>query len=172
MLEAIETGAAIAAGIIVVCAAWRDLTSYTIPNRLSVLLAAAFPVAAIGGGMGIGDFLSHAAVGAVMLVAGGALFFFRVFGGGDAKLIAAMSLWTGGQLLARFLLWVCLAGGLLAFALLSLRRLPIAKRQGVRPWVADLLSPSRGVPYGVAIAAGALDFLAAQYFLPALRAFL
>ena len=77
-------------------------------------------------------------------------------GGGDAKLFAACGLWLGWPAFLPFLLWTALAGGVLATGLLVARKgaraWPVAGPQ----WLVRLLSPEAAVPYGVAIAVGAL----------------
>ena len=56
-----------------------------------------------------------------MFLLGAGLFALGLFGGGDVKLIAAMALWTGFADLARFLLVMGAAGGLLGLVLLLKR---------------------------------------------------
>jgi prepilin peptidase CpaA len=78
-------------------------------------------------------------------------------GGGDAKLFAAAGLWMGLTALLPFLMVTALAGGGLAVSLLALRSVwlrPLMVR-GPR-WVSRLATPGENVPYGIAIAAGAL----------------
>ncbi len=53
------------------------------------------------------------------------MFMLGVFGGGDAKVLAAATVWTGlSPALSQFLLWTCIAGGVLAaLAIVSRKRL-------------------------------------------------
>jgi len=139
-----------------VLGAVRDATSYTIPNWLSAALALAFLPAALILGlppMLIGVSL---AVGLAGLVAGVAMFALNWIGGGDAKLFAAASLWLGLTAMGPFLAWTGVAGGALAVSLLLLRRTPLASLIAGPAWVGRLLEPKGDVPYGVAIAVGAL----------------
>ena len=71
----------------------------------------------------------HLAFGAGVLLVCAALFYLNVFGGGDAKVIAAASLWTGLARCAPFVMGMALAGGALAAALIVLRRMKIASNQ-------------------------------------------
>jgi prepilin peptidase CpaA len=83
-------------------------------------------------------------------------------GGGDTKLLAAVALWLGWPGAATMLFGTTLAGGALAMALLSLRA-PALRHvvlSGPR-WMIRLAEPGEGVPYGVAIAVGALAALPA-----------
>jgi prepilin peptidase CpaA len=92
-----------------------------------------------------------------MLMAGILLFALRWIGGGDAKLLAACTIWLGPSALLMFLLTTALLGGGLALGLLAMRNpllIPLAQR--LPAWTKRLLTPGADVPYGVAIAAAAL----------------
>ena len=113
-------------------AAVTDLFTMTIPNRLTLGLAVAFFLLAPIAGLGWQDILSHMAGGATMLLAGILLFSLGWLGGGDAKLLAAASLWLGFDQLAMFLTYTAAFGGALALAILAYRgdageRLPAAR---------------------------------------------
>lgn len=142
---------------LVLFAAVKDATSFTIPNWISLALVAIFPLAALAAGLPPATLGLHAAVGAGALVAGMALFALRWVGGGDAKLIAASVLWLGWSAVPSFLLGATVTGGILAIALILLRspQLRSVVLAGPR-WVNRLTEPGEGIPYGVAIAAGAL----------------
>jgi prepilin peptidase CpaA len=142
--------------LVMVYAGVSDLLSMTIPNRLSLLGIAAFIIAAPIAGLGLGDIGLHLAAGAVVLVAGFAMFAFGWIGGGDAKIAAVAALWLGLSHTLEFLLLSSVFGGMLSiFILLARRRfLPvIAVRQ---QWIMRLHDPSTGVPYGLALGAAAL----------------
>jgi len=134
-------------------AALHDVRTMTIPNWVSVTISTLFFPAAVLVGMDAGTIGVHLAAGALGLLACAALFYMNVFGGGDAKLIPACLLWTGFDALPDFLFGTALAGGVLAFALLVARRMPLS---ATSPWAQRLLSPEEGAPYAVAIAFGAL----------------
>jgi prepilin peptidase CpaA len=139
--------------LLLLYAAWHDISTMTIPNWVSILLAAAFVPAAVAAGLSWNEIGMHLVFGAVVLLACAALFYLNVFGGGDAKVIAAASLWTGLAASAPFVMGMAIAGGLLAGVLIVLRRMKVSS---TRPWARRLLSPEEGAPYAVAIAAGAL----------------
>lgn len=134
-------------------AAWHDLSTMTIPNWVSIALAAAFIPAAFAAGLPVGQIGWHLAAGAVTLIICAVLFYLHVFGGGDAKVIAAASLWTGFGAAGPFVMGMALAGGALAGTLIVLRRM---KLTSTKAWAKRLLSPEEGAPYAVAIALGAL----------------
>jgi len=143
--------------LLVLIAALTDATTFLIPNRLSAALAIAFiPVALIIG-------LSPATIGVCVIVGvaallfGVAMFAAGWIGGGDAKLFAAAALWLGWPAVGSLLAWTGIAGGALAVVLLAARRgtSPVLAARGPA-WVGRLLEPKGDVPYGVAIAFGAL----------------
>ena len=141
---------------LVIWAALKDATTMTIPNRLTLLIAAAFAPAALMAGLTPAAWGLALAVGAAALLAGMIMFAFGWVGGGDAKLFAACGLWVGLSAAAPFLLWTAITGGVLAAALIFGRR-ATGYLPGFGPaWLRRLLAEGEGVPYGVAIAAGAL----------------
>lgn len=147
------------AGLVLFAAA-KDATSFRIPNWISLALVALFPAAAFAAGMPWQTMAANAAAGAAMLAAGMAMFALRWLGGGDTKLLAAVALWMGWPALINFGLAAALAGGALALALLYLRSSAMRPLVLMGPsWMTRLAEPGEGVPYGVAIAAGALAAL-------------
>lgn len=148
---------AIVFSALVLTAALKDVTSYTIPNWISLALVAAFPLAALASGLPLTLIAQNAGIGLVALLAGMAMFALRWLGGGDAKLFAAVALWLGWPALLPFLITTALAGGGLALLLLSLRAPVIRPYVLVGPdWFTRLARPGEAAPYGVAIALGAL----------------
>ncbi len=142
--------------VLVIWAALRDATTLTIPNRLTLLTAAAFAPVALLVHLPPPVWGLALAAGAAALTAGMVMFAFGWVGGGDAKLFAACGLWLGVGAAAPFLLWTALAGGALAGGLL-LARTAAEWAPGFGPaWARRLLAKGEGIPYGVAIAAGAL----------------
>ena len=90
---------------------------------------------------------------AALLAVGTLVFAAGQMGGGDVKLLAALGAWVNLKGGVWLLSTVLLAGGLLAFAFILARVIsgkPIKK------------SAKGGVPYGLAIAAGAMITFAAQ----------
>jgi prepilin peptidase CpaA len=142
-------------------AAVSDIASMTIPNWVSAAAAALFFPAAAAIGMPAAEIGVHIGAGVLVFVIGFGLFAAGVMGGGDVKVIAAASLWTGFGALGAFAFWTALAGGGLAIVMLAVRKL--AAPAGERPaFVNRLLSPQSGIPYAVAIAVGALVTIGAQ----------
>jgi prepilin peptidase CpaA len=135
---------------LLIAAAVFDAWKYLIPNGISLGLAGLFLIAAPFLPIPV-DWLSHLGAGAAVLIAGMVLFAFGWLGGGDVKLAAAVSLWTGFEYLLDFLVYASLAGGILALLLLMARRL----MRG-RPGGPQCLRTGESIPYGVAIAPAAI----------------
>jgi len=133
--------------VLMVLAALKDLTSYTIPNLIPLSLAAAFALLAGTLGLPLPSVGLHAAAGAVALFAGMGLFALGWIGGGDAKLLAAACLWFGWPGSQEFLLDTALAGGAFAFLLLLARgQLVRAFVPAQSGWVGRLVTPGEPAP--------------------------
>lgn len=162
---------AIYAGLLVIAAA-TDVTRFIIPNWVSVALSALL--------VGLGLYLEmplpwwglHFGAGALLLLVGVVAWMLKLFGAGDVKLLAAVGLYSGVGQVHSMLLYIALAGGVLALALIALRRvisLSMASLQMDPEATARLpriLIEREQVPYGLAIAAGAV--LAGYQLLPGL----
>jgi prepilin peptidase CpaA len=140
-------------------AAFSDLFTMTISNRISVALVIGFflvagalhlPIEAIGW---------HIACGLAVLAGTFLLFAMGWIGGGDAKLAAATALWIGFDHLADYGLVAALIGGALTLIILQLRKLPMPGWAIKREWIARLHETDNGIPYGIALAiAGVLVY--------------
>jgi prepilin peptidase CpaA len=133
-----------------------DLLTYRIPNWLTGLMAALFVPMALFTGMPPEVGLWHLGMGAALLIVGFALYAFGMFGGGDAKLIAVVGLWFGWPASLPFLTYTALAGGVLAIAVLLYSMVWLEGEVRAIGWLKKLTSLRPSVPYGLAIAAGAI----------------
>lgn len=133
-----------------------DLFTMTIPNRISLGLVIAFVVALPFSGLDAAALASHVGAGVLMLALGFLMFNRGWLGGGDAKLLASASLWLGLDLLLTYVAVVTVAGALLVLALLFFRTICLPPQLSLQPWAARLHRQGGDVPYGLAIAAGAL----------------
>ena len=139
-------------------AAASDIATMEIPNRISILATGLYPVVAWAVGASFPEIGAHLATGAGMLLIAYILFSIGVFGGGDAKMLAAAAVWTGPALLLSFLFFTALAGGLLTLSVMAARG--VLRPADSRPaFMNRLLQPTGGVPYAVAIAAGGIAVL-------------
>lgn len=137
-------------------AAASDLFTMTIPNRVSLALAVSFLVLAVASGMGVYEIMMHIGAGAAVLVIGFGCFAMGWIGGGDAKVAAAAALWFGFGHLMNYLLYASLFGGALTLLLLQFRQWPLPVSFAGQPWLARLHAKETGIPYGIALAIGAL----------------
>jgi prepilin peptidase CpaA len=168
--------------LLLALAALTDLRERRIPNWLNVGVASLYPVFVLISPTPMA-WLGALAVAAAVFMLGLMLFARQLIGGGDVKLIAAVTLWAGLDQLALFALVTSLVGGALALGSLWYRRWHglidahmaalgwnLASAGHTRP--ADSVSseateaaPSTGqashtLPYGIAIAAGGFAVVA------------
>ncbi len=137
-------------------AAASDLFTMTIPNRVSLALIACFLLLALFTGMGASEILLHVAAGAIVLVVAFGCFAMGWIGGGDAKVAAAAALWFGFVHLMNYLLYASLFGGALTLLLLQFRQWPLPYPLAAQVWLLRLHAKESGIPYGIALALGAL----------------
>jgi prepilin peptidase CpaA len=137
-------------------AAVSDLFTMTISNRISLLLLAGFAVLAAFGGMSLSAISMHVAAGLAVLTFAFICFALGWVGGGDAKLAAATALWFGFDHLMVYLIYASIAGGVLTLLLLQFRKWPLPAPLLSQPWLERLHDRESGVPYGIALAIGAL----------------
>ena len=157
MLAFLQNTLLLAFPALVIIAAMRDASSYTIPNWISLALIAAFFPAAFAWGLPAAVIGQQAGICLIALVMGVTMFGLGWIGGGDAKLFAAAALWLGWPAFITYVLVTAVAGGGLAVSLLGLRSMWMQPYvQGVPSWFGRLATPGENVPYGVAIGVGAL----------------
>jgi prepilin peptidase CpaA len=143
----IEYGILAAAAFVLLGAAYSDLKQFKIPNLMPVLLLALYACYVAIVGLSAFNWW-HVAHFAIALIVGMALFAMKWFGGGDAKLYAAVALWFPLQMGHLLLFYVGTAGLILAILFILTRKFtkgPDGKKR-----------TDRRIPYGVAIAVGAI----------------
>jgi prepilin peptidase CpaA len=126
-------------------AAVQDITRRQISNWLCL----AAILTAIASAIVIGPTLAlrqNVFCFALLLALGTPLFAAKWLGGGDVKLIAAVGLWANFAVILPLIAFILIGGGVLAAISLAVRRGRVARR-------------AKGIPYGVAIAAGAAIML-------------
>ncbi len=126
-----------------------DLHKMIIPNWLSGAVFVLFIPAAFVAGLSWPEVGGHVLAMVIALAVCFLLFAVNVFGGGDAKLIPGVMLWVGAAGGLEFLTAMALVGGVLGLILLLARRV-------VPAGDVMILQKTSGVPYAVAIAAGAI----------------
>lgn len=139
--------------VLMAIAAIQDILSYTISNWISLMAALVFCVFAVLTRMPLENLIMHFATGAIVLVFGFVLFAMGVFGGGDAKLFAAASMWFAWPGVLSFAFYTAVAGGVLAVVILLGRQIQFKTPP---KYIGHLLNKQAGIPYGVALFVGAV----------------
>jgi prepilin peptidase CpaA len=147
-------------------AASSDLLTMTIPNRVSLIMLGGFVVLAAATGMSLEQLAHHVGAGLLVLAIAFGFFARGWIGGGDAKLGAVTALWFGFDHLLEYALYASLLGGVLTFALLQFRAIPMPQLLAGRAWAERLHEPKGGVPYGIALAAAALIVYPSTAWMP------
>lgn len=167
-------------GIIFLLAALLDFLYYRLPNKLFYIIFYLFPIYIILSLQFhlVSNYLVF--VGSILI--GFALFSAALIGGGDAKLLAAVSLWIGWNNIVPFMLWMLIFGGIIScgylmfpntiYQLTAQTRRFIQERfflkKSVRFLVTDIdviesevitLQQKRMIPYGISIAGAGIIIL-------------
>jgi prepilin peptidase CpaA len=153
---------------LMVWAAIGDVRSFTITNKLNLVIAGSFLVLALPMGMAWPQILDHVKVGLITIVITIMMFLIGIYGGGDAKMTGAVALWLGPSAMFPFIFYTALAGGVLVIILIISRT--IAKKYGLPKspkWARRMLRKRSAVPYGVALGAGALIAVPQTLWFPA-----
>lgn len=150
----IANGLLIIFPLLLAIAAFFDLFTMRIPNKLNLALVVAFVGLAILLQLPIEQIGLSFALGFAVMVIGFGLFALGVMGGGDVKFLAAISLWFGLSInMLDFILLTSVYGGLLTLVILGLRRVPYFPQfMHGQHWLLKLHDKEAGVPYGIAIA--------------------
>ncbi|PXA88948.1 hypothetical protein DMC25_10205 [Caulobacter sp. D4A] len=135
------------AGFFVAAALW-DMWSRKIPNWIPAALLALFLTAQFLF-WPAPDWLSSLMAFGLVMLAGVPMFARRLIGAGDVKLMAVAALFAGMENLLLLTIATAIAGGALALVALVARPYAVAMPGWIRT--------RAGVPYGVAIAVGALQ---------------
>jgi prepilin peptidase CpaA len=142
--------------LLMVFAAIGDLFTYRIPNWLCLTIVALFFPAAFMAGLPLATIGWHLLAGFGALALGFGVFAIGWFGGGDAKLLGAATLWFGWPDSMRFAVYAVLAGGVLALVVAAWSALQVDHEVRGWTWFKKAFALKPNVPYGVALAAGAL----------------
>ena len=128
-----------------------DIRTYTISDRLNAAIALMAPLYWWSAGVPLWpNAAMQVGVAALVFLFFAGAFYLNVMGGGDVKLAGALALWFTPYDTLRLIVVMSIVGGLLTLVVLAIHR---ARRKEGRP----------EVPYGVAIAAGALWLLAQRF---------
>jgi len=142
--------------LLMIFAALADLFTMTIPNRVSLVLIAAYLLLALYLRLPLATVGLHVSCGLAMLALTFTMFQMGWIGGGDAKLAAATALWLGWPALFEYGLAASLIGGALTIAILALRHYDLPEKLLSVGFIAKLAEKNGGVPYGIALALAGL----------------
>jgi prepilin peptidase CpaA len=152
--------------VLMIIAGAGDALSLRIPNWLTGLIAVLFVPMAFATGMPLDQFGLHLVTGFALFFVGFALFAVGLFGGGDAKLIAAAGLWFGWPDILPFLVLTALAGGLLALVIGVWSMLSMSAEIHFESWAKRIIGLKPNVPYGYALAVGAILAFPQSWWMP------
>ena len=142
---------AVLAAMLIVAAA-GDLRTRTIPNWLNGTIAlGALPFWVVSGMAFWPDMALQIGVAAAVFALFAVAFYLGAMGGGDVKMVAAISLWLPLGAVIKLLVIMSLAGGVLTIAMLVRQRLSKSEKQ-------------IEIPYGVAIAFGGFWLIGERFF--------
>lgn len=156
---------------LMVTAAFEDFRRLMIPNWLIAGLVAVWPLSLVAGRVAPAMALGALGVAGAVFLAGALLFARGLLGGGDVKLLCAAALWAGPAATPELLLVTAGLGGVLSLFLLSPvgAHLSFAGRLLFGPPGAAVAAATAAegrvpVPYGIAIAGGALIIILQPFF--------
>ncbi|SFK35350.1 prepilin peptidase CpaA [Pseudovibrio ascidiaceicola] len=150
----IANGLLIIFPLLLAIAAFFDLFTMTIPNKLNLIIVVAFVSLAFLLQLPLKQVGMSFALGFGVMVVGFGLFALGVMGGGDVKFLAAISLWLGLSMnMLDFILLTSVYGCALTLVILGLRKVPYFPQfMHGQEWLLRLHDRKAGVPYGIAIA--------------------
>ena len=141
---------------LVLVAAASDIVMYRIPNIVVLMIIALYPIYVIVA-PGEQEWLWSLGIFALTIAIGIPLAHFRIFGGGDMKLLAVILLWAGPALASPAVALSALAGGLIALMMLTKVRFIIAGAlSSIGRESLGKMFLARNMPYGVGLAFGGI----------------
>ncbi len=136
-----------------------DVAWLRIPNVLVLSLLVLFPVAALAAPHDGAWWLSHFAAGALVLIVGLGLFAWGKLGGGDAKLMSVVGVWSGLRMLPLLLVVIGVINGAVILIFLGLRRYSFGEYLEAHGIHFESLRQGRDMPFAVAVAVASWIFI-------------
>lgn len=150
--------------VVLIRAAITDACSLEIANWISIVIALIFLPAALLSGLTLTSIAYHYALASAFFVGGIFLYAKGLTGGGDVKFLAAVCVWWEPGQLAMYIIIVAILGGVLAGAVILANH--IDRLRPLLPWLEDGDAMKQPIPFGIAIAGGALIMFDAIPVLP------
>lgn len=142
--------------------AWSDFKGFTIPNVYSLGVVLSFVLAfacvsVLSPETGyFSTWQSHLMAGVGTFAVTLILFAVGIIGAGDSKLMSAFALWVGLQNIMGFLFYMAVLGGILGIFTLIMKKKAVFPNAKAGSWIERAQSGESAVPYGIAIAFGAI----------------
>ncbi len=157
----LQYGLLIALAIALVFAAFTDIKSRQISNKLNLAIVVGAPVFWFASGISFlpegptmfapTSVIFQIVIALAVFIVSAGLFAIKMMGGGDVKLLTALALWIEPSAFMQLLIIMAIAGGVLTIVMGAYH---FIQRQKER----------LAIPYGVAIAFGGLWVLTTTYF--------
>lgn len=141
---------------LVLVAAASDIVMYRIPNIVVLMIIVLYPIYVLVT-PGEQEWLWSLGLFALTIMVGIPLAHFRIFGGGDMKLLAGILLWAGPALAAPAVLLTMVSGGLISILMLTKVRFVIASTlSSIGRESLGKMFLAKNMPYGVGLAFGGI----------------
>lgn len=142
---------------LLIWAAISDIRSFEIPNWIPVAIVGLYAAHVIVRNVffpehGLVAWLPAVGAAAIVLAVFTFLFARGMIGGGDVKLLSAVTLWPGASMLINLLFWTSVGGGILALFLLMRQKYMSPRARGEK----EGNVAKEEIPYGIAIAFGGI----------------
>ena len=134
----------------------KDIYSFTIPHWISGGILLLWGVAFIFHYPYLPSLKSSLSCFVVFFLVFGVIWLSGMFfGGGDWKLLSAISVWFGIESALELVLWISILGGVETIVIMILKKIDKQEKLKKYNFLAEIYR-QKGVPYGVAISLGAI----------------
>lgn len=156
-MEWITIAMVLAVWVVAALSCISDVRHLKIPNWHSLaVIACFFPAYFFAAPETFEEIWRHLAAMLIMFVVTYLMFIFRMMGGGDSKLGSAFALWVGLKGLFPFLLYMAFIGGIVGVVSLVMKKVKPFSSPDPESWAGQVQAGKNAVPYGIAIAGGAV----------------
>lgn len=143
--------------LLMITAAVSDLLTYKIPNKLNLAIGISFAIYAVALPIDPYEIGYRLAWAMFVFFIAAQMFNFGWMGGGDVKMIPMVMLWVPHNMYMELLSLISLYGGALTVGILLMRAVPMPVFIVNWTWFDRIHAQEKKIPYGIAIALGALN---------------